>query len=128
MIPPITKIIKRDSGFKTGDRSLIVAMMPGGVISIKPIGAPKSEEVAFNVAEAYEARKSAAAVATPVGDRLEDRAVIKRLQELAMTVHVDGPDGEDLGSKGRYLAVSGLQAILRRLQDELDGYPGLPAT
>jgi len=124
MVASITKVIRRLSGFNAGDKPLVVSLLPGGIVHLKPLGTSRAEEASVDALTLYQ-RLRAVPDPSPVqeetkeGDRPSNHAVLRRLKEKACMVM--GPD-EVAGKEAYYVTVRVL-ALIRSLEEEFAEAP-----
>jgi hypothetical protein len=118
MVAPISKIVRRISGFMVGDKPLTVSLIPGGSIQLKPLGSPKAEEVSVNADALYELlrKPQGSESAEPTSDL---GVVLKRLKELIPIKVADDPDSQMIGPKLQYAAHGILAAAIRHMEQDL---------
>ena len=119
MVAPLAKIIRRLSGFTTGEKPLIVSLLPGSIIHLKPLGTSKAEEASVDALTLYE-RLRAVPDASPAqedpteSERPSDHAVLRRLREKATIILAQ----DEVAGRESYLTTVRVLALIKSLEEE----------
>lgn len=128
MVAPLEKNIRRLSGHSVAGVELTVTLVPGGTVEVKPLGAPRSEEVSVDVGTLYRLLRPAPApepLQTPA-EAPDDtnHAVCRRLLELAAVAL--SPEESEAAGRERYLTTVRVRELVRRVTAEFSPEPPAP--
>ncbi len=121
MVAPLSKIIRRLSGFSIGDKPLVVSLLPGGIIHLKPHSTSRAEEASIDALALYEQLRAPSAppaeekATEKPGEPLSNYAVLQRLRERVPTVLA--PEEGETGRES-YLTSVRVLALVRLLEEE----------